>query len=158
MVIRPRATIREILDTDPTRLVIVLAMLGGALNALDRAAIKSLGDDLSVPMIFAPAIPVGMIAGVIAVYLGGTLIRWTGSWLGGQASSVQVRAALAWGHMPAYWAGLLWLPYLGFFGDEIFMSEMPSVEARPWLMLVLIVPLMMLVLVLGAVLFLSNWS
>ena len=113
-------------------------MVGGALNALDRASIKGLGDELSVPMIFAIAIPVGMIAGVIALYLGGALIRWTGSWLGGQASTGQVRAALAWGHVPVYWAGLLWLPYLGLFGDEIFLSEMPSVEARPWLLFVLV--------------------
>ncbi len=138
MWIRPRATTREILDTDPTRLVIALAMLGGVLNALDRASIKSLGDELSVPMIFAIAIPVGMIAGVIALYLGGALIRWTGSRRGGQASAAQVRAALAWGHVPVYWAGLLWLPYLGFFGEEIFLSEMPSVEARPWMLLVLV--------------------
>jgi len=138
MWLHPRATTRQILDTDPARLVIVLAMFGGVLNALDRASLKSLGDDLPVPMIFALAIPVGMIGGLIALYLGGALIRWTGSRLGGQASAVQVRAALAWGHVPVYWAGLLWLPYLGFFGDEIFMSEMPSVEARPWLLLVLV--------------------
>ena len=202
MWLHPRATTREILDTDPTRLVIVLAMLGGVLSALDRASIKSLGDDMSMPMVFAVAITAGIIAGVIALYLGGALVRWTGSWLGGQGTAEEVRAALAWGHVPVYWAGLLWLPYLGFFGHEIFLSEMPSVEARPWLvfalvnlavvemglgfwgmvtlvlavaeahrfsgwrslgsivmaMLVLIVSLMMLVLVLGAVLFLSSWS
>ena len=138
MWLHPRATMRQILDTDPTRLVIALAMVGGALNALDRASIKGLGDELSVPMIFAIAIPVGMIAGVIALYLGGALIRWTGSWLGGQASTGQVRAALAWGRMPFYWAGLLWLPYIGLFGGEVFMGEMPSVEAKPWLLFVLL--------------------
>ena len=89
-------------------------------------------------MIFALAIPVGMVAGVIALYLGAALIRWTGSWLGGQASAGEVRAALAWGHLPVYFAAVLWLPYLGFFGNEIFMSEMPSVQARPWLLLVLL--------------------
>ncbi len=138
MWLHPRATTREILDTDPARLVIALAMFGGVLNALDQASIKSLGDELSVPMIFALAIPVGMVAGVIALYLGAALIRWTGSWLGGQASAGEVRAALAWGHLPVYFAAVLWLPYLGFFGNEIFMSEMPSVQARPWLVLVLL--------------------
>ena len=138
MWLHPRATTREILDTDPARLVIALAMFGGVLNALDHASVASLGDELSVPMIFALAIPVGMVAGVIALYLGAALIRWTGSWLGGQASAGEVRAALAWGHLPVYFAAVLWLPYLGFFGNEIFMSEMPSVQARPWLLLVLL--------------------
>lgn len=138
MWLRPRETTREILDTDPARLVIALAMFGGVLNALAHASVASLGDELSVPMIFALAIPVGMVAGVIALYLGAALIRWTGSWLGGQASAGEVRAALAWGHLPVYFAAVLWLPYLGFFGNEIFMSEMPSVQARPWLLLVLL--------------------
>lgn len=138
MWLHPRATTREILDTDPARLVISLAMFGGVLNALDHASVASLGEELSVPMIFALAIPVGMVAGVIALYLGAALIRWTGSWLGGQASAGEVRAALAWGHLPVYFAAVLWLPYLGFFGNEIFMSEMPSVQARPWLLLVLL--------------------
>ena len=138
MWLHPRATTREILDTDPARLVIALAMFGGVLNALDHASVASLGEELSVPMIFALAIPVGMVAGVIALYLGAALIRWTGSWLGGQASAGEVRAALAWGHLPVYFAAVLWLPYLGFFGNEIFMSEMPSVQARPWLLLVLL--------------------
>ena len=138
MWLHPRATTREILDTDPARLVIALAMFGGVLNALAHASVASLGDELSVPMIFALAIPVGMVAGVIALYLGAALIRWTGSWLGGQASAGEVRAALAWGHLPVYFAAVLWLPYLGFFGNEIFMSEMPSVQARPWLVLVLL--------------------
>ena len=137
MWLHPRATTREILDTDPARLVIALAMFGGVLNALDHASVASLGEELSVPMIFALAIPVGMVAGVIALYLGAALIRWTGSWLGGQASAGEVRAALAWGPLPVYFAAVLWLPYLGFFGNEIFMGERPAGEAGRWGRLVL---------------------
>jgi len=138
MFVRPRQTMRQILDCDPTRLVVVLAMLGGVLTVLDRASIQSMGDRMSVSSILAMAIPVGVIVGLIMLYLGGAIIQWTGSWFGGRASAAEVRTALAWGRMPFYAAGLLWLPYFAFFGGEVFMSEMPSVEAQPWLFLVLI--------------------
>ena len=56
---------------------------------------------------------------------------------GARATAPEARAAFAWGRMPFYFAVLLWLPYLGFFGGEVFMGEMPSVEAQPWLLFVL---------------------
>jgi hypothetical protein len=138
MFIRPRQTMRQILDGDPTRFVVLLAMFGGVLMVLDRASIDAMGDRMPVTSIFAMAIPVGVIVGLIMLYLGGAVIRWTGSWFGGRATAAEVRAALAWGRMPFYWAGLLWLPFLGLFGGEVFMGEMPSVEAQPWLLLVLL--------------------
>ncbi len=138
MFVRPRQTMRQILDGDSTRFVVALAMLGGVLTVLDRASIDSMGDRIPVSTIFAMAIPVGVLVGLIMLYLGGAVIQWTGSWFGGRGTAAEVRAALAWGRMPFYWAGLLWLPYLGFFGGEVFMGEMPSVAAQPWLLFVLI--------------------
>jgi len=138
MFVRPRQTMRQILDRDSTRFVVPLAMLGGVLAVLNRASIESMGDRMPVSSIFAIAFPVGVIVGLIMLYLGGAVIQWTGSWFGGRATAGEMRAALAWGRMPFYAAGLLWLPYLGFVGGEVFMGEMPSVEARPWLLLVLI--------------------
>ncbi len=138
MFVRPRQTMRQILDGDSTRFVVLLAMLGGVLTVLDRASIDGMGDRIPVSTIFAMAIPIGVLVGLIMLYLGGAVIQWTGSWFGGRGTAAEVRAALAWGRMPFYWAGLLWLPYLGFFGGEVFMGEMPSVEAQPWLLFVLI--------------------
>ena len=137
MFVRPRQTMRQILDGDSTRFVVGLAMLGGVLTVLDHASMNSMGDRIPVSTIFAMAIPIGVLVGLIMLYLGGAVIQWTGSWFGGRGTAAEVRAALAWGRMPFYWAGLLWLPYLGFFGGEVFMGEMPSVEAQPWLLFVL---------------------
>jgi Yip1-like protein len=42
----------------------------------------------------------GPIAGIIALYIGSALIRWTGHWIGGKASARTIRAAMAWSTVP----------------------------------------------------------
>jgi len=106
----PRATIRKIVDADPTRYVIGIAWLGGALAALNAnvtlATIKLPGNYPRMPTVMHG--PVGtavsaFLQGVLAVivlYVGGSLLRWSGGILGGTAQTVEVRAAIAWGQLP----------------------------------------------------------
>lgn len=63
------------------------------------------------------------IVALILLYLGGGLLRWTGSWLGGRGSSVEVRAALAWSSLPMICASGLWIP------------EVALVAINPWFMI-----------------------
>jgi hypothetical protein len=113
-------------------------MLAGFGQALDRAAMRSTGDTLSVPVIFLTCAIAGPIGGVLTLYLGGGLLKWTGTWLGGQASARHLRAALAWSSVPSVWALLLWKPELALFGQELFTSETPRIDASPMLSLALL--------------------
>lgn len=133
---KPRATIQQIVDTNPEHLVLLLAAIGGFSSVLDRASTRSLGDKLDWHVIFLIAAIVGPIAGIIALYIGGALIRWTGSWIGGKASSRSIRAAMAWSTVPEIWALVLWIPALALFGQEMFTSEIPSIQANPSLNIV----------------------
>jgi len=136
---QPRATIREILDTDPRRHVLWLAMLGGFLSALGQASIKNWGDRLPLATILLLcAVGGGIIGGPLGLYLGGFLSRWTGRWIGGQATSEQLRAAIAWSYVPVIWVGILWIPELALFGQEMFTSVTPRMEANPSLAFVMI--------------------
>jgi hypothetical protein len=56
--------------------------------------------------------------GIIHLDIGGAILRWTGSWFGGQASSEEVRAAIAWSSVPRIWALLLLIPELALFRNE----------------------------------------
>jgi len=102
---QPRATIRRIVDTDPTRHVLALAALGPALfslfgqwsAALNGTANQSVLWPLSVA--FNVAFQAGL--GILFLYISAALIRWSGELLGGTASSVEVRAALAWSQVPS---------------------------------------------------------
>lgn len=125
--LKPRETIQSIIDQDPERSVILLASLSGVSQALDKAAAKSSGDTLSLPVIFGLAAVAGPISGMIGLYIGGFLLKHAGHWLGGSGNGVNVRAAVAWSSVPIIWALLLWIPSLAIFGKDLFTTEAPRV-------------------------------
>jgi hypothetical protein len=136
--LRPRETIRRIVDSDPSKRVLLLAVLEGIGQSLDRASLRNVGDRLSLPGVLLLCTIVGTIFGPALLYLGGALVRWTGSWLGGQASAAHVRAAIAWGLVPDVWALLLWIPELLLFREELFTSRTPRIDDEPLLALALL--------------------
>src|SRR5262245_6461085 len=101
---RPRATMRQILDEDPRRLVHVLAVLGGIAEMIGAHV-------PNVPPFFAPTLPqlvllkvvCGAIGGLLALYIFGGTVWLTGRMLGGLGTFVDVRAATAWSSVPALW-------------------------------------------------------
>jgi hypothetical protein len=100
----PRATIRRIVDTDPTRNVIALAAVGPAINALAGQWSKAITDtgNISVlwPLWVAFSVAIHAALGVVGLYIGAVILRWSGGLLGGVASRVEVRAAMAWSQVP----------------------------------------------------------
>ena len=137
---KPRATIQQIVDTDPERLVLVLAAIAGFSQALARANI-SMGDTFEWPTIFPIFLILaiaGPISGLIGLYIFSALIRWTGNWMSGNASSQNIRAAMAWSGVPIIWALILWIPALVLFGKELFTTETPIIDATPSLTLIFV--------------------
>ena len=133
----PRATIRNIVDTNPKKYVIVLAMLAGIGQTLNREYSLTLGDSLPLVSILLLGILLGPLVGIITLYLGGALFRWTGSRLGGKATAPEVRAAIAWSSVPTIVATLLYIPELAVFGEELFTSEL-TMTTNPALMVALL--------------------
>jgi hypothetical protein len=150
--LKPRATIQYIVESNPTRWVLVLAALMGFSSALDQASIKSIGDEYELPMIFIMAAIAGPICGIIGLYIGAALLRWTGSWMGGTASAQHVRAAVALSSVPYVWALVLWIPSVALLGSELFTSETPMMDADPMrLMLYLGISLIELTIAIWAI-------
>ncbi len=96
----PRATIRRIVDTDPTRNVVALAATGPAIGALAGQWSKAMQNNanLSVlwPVWVAFSVAIQAALGVVFLFILAAVFKWSGSLIGGVASSVEVRAALAW--------------------------------------------------------------
>ncbi len=110
----PRATIRQIVDTNPRYRVIFLvalgtevAVVGGLLTGLPKGS-HELGTSLPPEtaqhvwrLLLAAMLVLGPVFAIISLYLSGALMRWAGGVLGGTATSVQVRAAIAWSSIPS---------------------------------------------------------
>jgi len=136
---RPRKTIQRIVETDPEKHVVALAALGGVVQSLSEASNRDLGDRVGVLTILAVALIAGSIAGVIGVYLSAVLLRWTGKWIGGNASTVNLRAAMAWGYVPIIAVGVLWIPLVLLLGREAFASQTPYMNQSSGLALAVLV-------------------
>jgi len=109
----PRATIRRIVDTDPKRNVIALAAVGSGISALASQWSKALVNNanLSVlwPIWVAVTVAIQAALGVLFLFISGAVLKWSGSLLGGGASRVEVRAALAWSQVPAIAGAIFFL-------------------------------------------------
>ena len=133
---RPRTTIQQIVDENPEHYVWVLAALAGIGRVLDRASIRNMGDRVEFPLILLLALVAGPIGGLVSLYIGSALIRWTGNWMSGKASSGEVRTAVAWSSLPMVVGLLLWVLQLAIFGQEMFTAETPRIDANPFLVFV----------------------
>ncbi|NGP53590.1 Yip1 family protein [Thioalkalivibrio sp. XN8] len=131
----PRSTFRRLIDTSPTRSVILLAGLGGISNGLDRASAQNLGDAYPLPEILLIILFAGPVGGVIGLYLVSWLLRLVGNWLGGTATSETVRTAVAWSQVPLVASLVLWVLALPVFGSDLFSTNTPRVDANPMLFL-----------------------
>jgi hypothetical protein len=111
--IEPRATIRRIVDSDPTRNVLALAAIGPAINSLisQWSAVINGTAHPSVlwPLWVAFSVAIQAALGILFLYIFAAVFRWSGSLLGGTATSVEVRAALAWSQVPAIVAEIILL-------------------------------------------------
>jgi hypothetical protein len=122
--IEPRGTIRKIVDSDPERHVLLLAVLAGVYRALENAADRAMGDDASLLGILALSLVSGLIGGVISLYIAGAVFTWAGSLFGGEASSEDVRAAAAWSSVPDVVLLIVLLFPMAVFGREWFSSSL----------------------------------
>ncbi len=109
--IRPRATIRAIVDRDPYDRVIALVLIAAVVTSVTNAIhgyrynptaftianrpIPVIAPHSSHLMSLWSLVLLPLLA-VPLLYLNGALLRWSGSLLGGTAKAVEVRAAIAW--------------------------------------------------------------
>lgn len=127
MLTSPRDTVRRIVERDPRYVVLPLAALSGIDQVLERASGRGAGDTLDLTTILLMAVVAGPLGGLLSLFVGALLLRWTGSWLGGRAPALHVRTAMAWGSLPAIYAMVLWVPSIAVFGRSLFTSELPSI-------------------------------
>jgi Yip1 domain len=120
---RPRATIRSIVDSNPRRYVLLLAITAGITAAFAAlAAGRPVAFTIGSHPIAQTSLARWELSGlaklvgyplfdVAVLFVDGWLIRWAGGLLGGTATAVEVRAAVAWAWLIWIAANLLYLPF-----------------------------------------------
>jgi hypothetical protein len=124
----PRATIRYLINTDPSRGVLVLAILGGTAQSLSRAIEHGMGEQLSIAAILLFAGTIGPAFGVLTLYIGSYVLQWTGRWIGGEGSLTTIRTALGWANVPMVFHLAITLFMIPVLGQVLFRSEEAKVQ------------------------------
>jgi hypothetical protein len=123
MWVRPRETIRAIIQTNPGYKYPLLCFIYGFPMALQIAQNLSLGNSYSVAGIVAVAAIIAIILGAVMINIATALFTWTGKWIGGVGTYQQIRAAVAWSNMPSVVNIAIWAVNIATFGVRIFKSD-----------------------------------
>ena len=129
---RPRETVRWLVATNPELHVVLLVCLGGIGSTLDRASMRSAGDQVPVFLIVVLALLLGPLAGLFGLWVSSHLIRLAGGWMGGRGDRQHIKTALAWASVPTVFALVLWIPLAVAGGSEMFTTQTPQMDAEPW--------------------------
>lgn len=102
--VRPRETMRKILDTNPYRLIIWFALLWGVLGSISLlnqlwTHYTHRPEFRTLPYILISLFGSILIA-LLVLYLGGWLYKLTGSWIGGKGTFVEIKCAVGWSFYP----------------------------------------------------------
>jgi hypothetical protein len=123
MWVRPRETIRAIIQSNPGYMYPLLCFIYGFPMALQLAQNFSLGTRFSAAGIIAGALIVAIILGAVMINIATALFTWTGKWIGGVGTYQQIRAAVAWSNMPSVVNIGVWMINIAVFGARMFKSD-----------------------------------
>jgi hypothetical protein len=142
--IRPRATMRAIVDREPSDRVVALVLTAPVICVLANGfndwhsiasttankAVSSMALHESLTVSLA-ALIVWVLLAVPLLYLSGAIFRWIGALLGGLATAIEVRAAFAWSEVPIIVLSLICFPIS-------FWAPFPPPQKSNWVHIMLL--------------------
>jgi hypothetical protein len=90
---------------------VALAAAGPAISALADEWSAAMSDSSNLPALWpvwvAMDVTAQAVVGVLFLYVGAAILTWSGGLLGGVASGVEMRAAMAWSQVPGIAAAIV---------------------------------------------------
>jgi len=120
--VKPRETIKKIVNFNPRFRFAILSFLYGLPMLLHMAQNLDLGDQFTTAGIVVAALVLATFVGMLAIVIASGLIYWTGQWIGGKSSYINIRAAVSWSNVPNIAAIIVWFIMIYNFRTEIFMD------------------------------------
>lgn len=121
--VRPRETIRAIIESNPGYMYPLLCIIYGFPMLLQIAQNFALGDRYPLAGIVIVCLVLAGIIGALMINISTALIYWTGKWIGGIGSYQNIRAAVAWANVPNVVNIIIWGINIGVFGGRIFQHS-----------------------------------
>lgn len=125
--VKPRKTIRALVDFDVNYCFIVLCAIYGFYNMLQISQMFALGQTTSLWMILVFTVILAIPAGYIAFNISSFFTYYLGKLIRGKASYKQVRAATYWAAVPMTVTVLFWIFLMISYGNGVFV---PGYEAK----------------------------
>lgn len=121
--LRPRDTLKYILNKCPDKYVTQFLIIGGAISALrnefEGAPLFELGPWISLVLI----VTIGAIFGPIANMIFAVILNMVGRWIGGKGNYQKILAVVAWSMVPSI-VGVVFIFFqIGFFGPYYIFFE-----------------------------------
>ncbi len=120
--VRPRETIREIVQENPNKSIWLLAAVYGFSSLLNLFQSASLGSFFSPAALVIAAAILSPLWGMIWFSIWSWLVARTGKWFKGEGTYSEIRSAFAWSCVPFVLNIPLWLLMVGIFGAQLFMN------------------------------------
>ncbi|GAB6988289.1 YIP1 family protein [Paenibacillus pini] len=138
--VKPRWTIRQLIDLNYKKYMLLISWIAGMISVLDQASNKNWGDHISLWTIIGIAIAGGAVSGILGLYLSSYVTKVVGSWLGGRANFSEMQIAIVrGGYVPSIIIGLLWIPELLLFRDEMFTQMTPRMDESSTLTILFVI-------------------
>lgn len=143
--IRPKMTIRAIVDFDPNYGLFYLSFIYGFGAIMQLAQRLALGNRLNLVSIIIPAFVLAALLGYVAFSISSWFVFHIGRWIGGKATFKQIRSAAAWSCAPLILNVVFWVLLIILFGNKLFQTvDVQIVFASKSLLFVLITILIIL--------------
>ena len=126
MWVRPRATIQAIGECNVRFRYLTLCFFYGFPLMLQLAQSMALGISYSFFGILLGCLFLAPFLGMLGLSVSAALLYIVGRWLGGKASFLSVRSAIAWSNVTNIVTTLLWIPLLVMFSSILFTDAFIS--------------------------------
>lgn len=120
---KPRETIRAIVDFNPKYLFFILSWLYGFPTVLQVFQNHSFAPKFSLGWIVASGVILSPFVGMLGIIIFTALILWTGRWIGGKGSFINIRAAVTWSNVPNVFNVVIWIILIGVFKSRLFTQN-----------------------------------
>ncbi|NGX44480.1 MAG: hypothetical protein K1060chlam3_00647 [Candidatus Anoxychlamydiales bacterium] len=122
MWVKPKTTIRKVVDCNPNFRLFWLSAIYGIVSLLSSSQSFALGHRFHFFLILFLCLIVAPIWGYIVFSVSSFFIFLTGKWLRGRAKYKEVRSAIAWSNAPMIVNIFLWILLLSIFREDILRN------------------------------------